>query len=67
LTVDEAAAALNVPVRFIRRLIAERRIAVVRLGRHVRLAEVDLEAFVTAGRTEANSWWMSARRPTRSA
>lgn len=53
LTVEEAADALNVTVRFIRRLVTERRIAVVRLGRHVRLAEEDLHAFVAASRSEA--------------
>jgi excisionase family DNA binding protein len=41
-TVEEAAKLLNVSVRFVRRLVAERRIAVVRLGRHVRLAQADL-------------------------
>lgn len=51
-TVEEAAKLLNVSVRFVRRLVAERRIAVVRLGRHVRLAQADLEAFVAAGREE---------------
>jgi excisionase family DNA binding protein len=53
LTVEEAASILNVSIRFIRRLVAERRIAVVRLGRHIRLARSDLEAFIAAGREEA--------------
>jgi excisionase family DNA binding protein len=53
LTVAEAAGYLSVSERFIRRLIHERRIPVVRLGRHVRLAGVDLEAFVAAGRQPA--------------
>jgi excisionase family DNA binding protein len=52
LTVQEAADFLNVSVRFVRRLIAEHRVAVVRLGRHVRLAKSDLEAFVTTSRQE---------------
>lgn len=55
LTVEEAADYLSVSVRFIRRIIHERRIPVVRLGRHVRLAEPDLEAFVAAGRQPAVS------------
>ena len=54
LTVDEAAAFLNVPVRFVRRIVCERRVPVVRLGRHVRLAVSDLEAFVVAGRSTAS-------------
>jgi len=52
LSVDEAAGFLNVPERFIRRIIHQRRIAVVRIGRYVRLAERDLEEFVAAGREE---------------
>ena len=39
--------------RFIRRLIAERRIAYTKIGRHVRIAESDLINYVTAGRVEA--------------
>lgn len=50
LTVDEAAEALNTTTRFVRRLIAERRICFHHVGRHVRIAENDLAAFVEAGR-----------------
>lgn len=56
LTVDEAAEWLGTAPRFVRRLIAERRIAFVRLGERkgcpVRIAESDLAAFVAAGRVE---------------
>lgn len=52
LTVAGAAAYLNTSVRFVRRLIAERRIAFHKVGSHVRIAVVDLEAFVQAGRVE---------------
>jgi excisionase family DNA binding protein len=55
LTVDQAAERLGTSVRFVRRLIAERRIAYVKLGRHVRIAVVDLEAFIVAGRVEDSS------------
>jgi excisionase family DNA binding protein len=50
LTVEQAADALNTTPRFVRRLIAERRICFHHVGRHVRIAERDLEAFVEAGR-----------------
>jgi excisionase family DNA binding protein len=50
LTVDEAAAYLATKPRFIRRLIAERRIPYVKLGAHVRLDTDDLDRFVDAGR-----------------
>jgi excisionase family DNA binding protein len=50
LTVEEAADQLGTSPRFIRRLIAERRIAYVKIGRHVRLALTDIEAFIARGR-----------------
>lgn len=52
LSVPEAALYLNTSVRFIRRLIAERRITFHKLGTHVRIALTDLDAFVAAGRVE---------------
>lgn len=52
LTVAQAAERLNTTERFVRRLVEERRIAFTRLGRHVRLAESDLDAFIAAGRVE---------------
>jgi excisionase family DNA binding protein len=55
LTVQEAADQLGTSVRFVRRLIAERRIAYVRVGRHVRIAEADLASFVAAGRVDASA------------
>jgi excisionase family DNA binding protein len=55
LTVDQAAERLGTSVRFVRRLIAERRIAYVKLGRHVRIAAKDLEAFIIAGRVEGGA------------
>jgi excisionase family DNA binding protein len=55
LTVEEAAQRLGTSVRFARRLIAERRIAFVKVGRHVRIDPADLEAFIAAGRVDANA------------
>lgn len=49
LTVDEAAERLNTTARFPRRLIEERRITFVRIGRNVRIPESELEAFIVAG------------------
>lgn len=48
-TVPEAAELLHTSVRFVRRLIAERRIEFVKVGRHIRISESALIAFVTAG------------------
>jgi excisionase family DNA binding protein len=53
LTVEEAAERMRTKPRFIRRLIAERRIAFVKLGRHVRIAEADIAAFIEVGRVDA--------------
>jgi excisionase family DNA binding protein len=55
LTLPEAAERLGTSVRFARRLVAERRIAFVKVGRHVRIDPADLEAFIAAGRVEANA------------
>jgi excisionase family DNA binding protein len=51
LTVDAAAERLSTSPRFIRRLIAERRIEFVKIGRHVRISESALSRFINAGRT----------------
>jgi excisionase family DNA binding protein len=50
LTVDEAAQRLNTKPRFIRRLIEERRIPFHKFGRHIRIAAVDLTAYVESSR-----------------
>jgi excisionase family DNA binding protein len=49
LTVAEAAQILRTSERFPRRLIAERRIAFTRVGRHVRIPESVLREFIAAG------------------
>jgi excisionase family DNA binding protein len=50
LTVEQAAERLGTSVRFVRRLVAERRIAYHKVGRHVRIAEHDLINYLAAGR-----------------
>ena len=52
LTVEAAAERLSTSPRFIRRLIAERRIEFVKVGRHVRVSEAALADFIDAGRVE---------------
>ncbi len=52
LTVEPAAERLSTSPRFIRRLIAERRIEFVKVGRHVRISETALAAFIEAGRVD---------------
>ncbi|MEW2553056.1 excisionase family DNA-binding protein [Streptomyces zhihengii] len=48
LTVGQAAELLGTTERFPRRLIAERRIVFVKVGRHVRIPERSLAEFVAA-------------------
>ena len=62
LTVDEAGAVLSTGPRFVRRLIAERRIEFVRVGRHVRIAESVLASFVDSGRVPVMAWPAPGRR-----
>ncbi|MGH3574767.1 MAG: excisionase family DNA-binding protein [Pseudonocardiaceae bacterium] len=62
LTVPEAAQYLNTTVRFVRRLIEERRVAFHRLGQHVRLTRTDLDSFIAAGRVEPAARSTKVRR-----
>ncbi|MGW4071848.1 excisionase family DNA-binding protein [Nocardia grenadensis] len=52
LSVAEAAIYLGTGVRFIRRLVAERRVVFYKVGGHVRFKLADLEAYAQAGRVE---------------
>lgn len=52
LTVAQVAELLGTTERFPRRLIAERRIRFVHVGRHVRIPESAVCEFVTAGTVE---------------
>ncbi len=50
LTVAQAGDYLGTGERFIRRLVTERRITYVKLGKYVRLQRSVLDAFIEAGR-----------------
>jgi excisionase family DNA binding protein len=52
LTIEAAAAHIGMSPRYVRRLIAERRILFYRLGRSVRIDPADLAAHVHSGRVE---------------
>ncbi len=52
LTVDQTGELLGTGRRFARRLIAERRIRFVKVGRHVRIPESAVIEFVTANTVE---------------
>ncbi len=60
LTVKEVAELLGTSERFPRRLIAERRIAYVKVGSHVRIRASVLAAFIDSGTVEP----VRRRRPS---
>lgn len=53
LTVEQVAARLGTSVRFVRRLRDERRLAFVKLGKHLRVDGADLEAYIASCREVA--------------
>lgn len=57
LNITEAAEHLGTPVRFIRRLVAERRIPFYKIGRYVRIDAADLDRFIQEGRIERKHDW----------
>ncbi|HEX5566841.1 MAG TPA: helix-turn-helix domain-containing protein [Streptomyces sp.] len=52
LSVDQVAELLGTSVRFPRRLVAERRITFIKAGRHVRIPESAVMAFIEANTVE---------------
>ena len=62
LTVAEAAEVLGTTERFPRRLIEQRRIRFVRVGRHVRIPESALVEFIEAGLVEPITTRKHSRR-----
>ncbi|MFJ2722444.1 excisionase family DNA-binding protein [Streptomyces sp. NPDC087437] len=52
LSVDQVAEILGTTVRFPRRLIEERRITYVKVGRHVRIPESVVREFISANTVE---------------
>ena len=51
LTVNQAAAALGISPRTLRRLLAEGQLAHVRVGRLVRVSPLDLDAYISMNRS----------------
>jgi excisionase family DNA binding protein len=62
LTVDQAAELLNTSASFPRRLIAERKIRFVRVGRCVRIPESALAEFIADGTVQPVTAWEHRRR-----
>jgi excisionase family DNA binding protein len=65
LSAEEAAEVMGMSASHVRRLVAERRIAFHKLGRSVRIARADIDAYVAASRVEPmteSDVWRSLRR-----
>jgi excisionase family DNA binding protein len=62
LTIEQAAERLGTSPRFVRRLVFERRIAYVKLGRYVRITTRDLDAFIAASRIDVGELPATARK-----
>ena len=52
INIEQAAVSLGVSVRFMRRLVNERRIPFHKVGRYVRFDRSDIDQFVLDGRVE---------------
>ena len=64
LTVDQTAERLNVSPAYVRRrLIFERRIPYVKIGRHIRIDEADLEELIDRGRVTPPGYKGSSGHP----
>jgi len=64
LTIEEAASRIKMSTRYVRRAVAERRIAFHRLGRSIRIDPADLAEFMNENRVEpmtAESVWRGLR------
>jgi excisionase family DNA binding protein len=62
LTPNEAADQLGTSIRFVRRLVAERRIPFFHIGKHVRFLSTDIEEFIASGRVDVVPMGRSVRR-----
>jgi excisionase family DNA binding protein len=63
LTPEEVADRLRTSPRFVRRLVAERRIAFTKVGKFVRIAASDVEAFLEVGRVEPGVSYVRSNIP----
>jgi excisionase family DNA binding protein len=51
--IDQAADYLNVSVRMIRRMVEEKRVAYIKIGKLIRIDKRDIDAYLAAQRIEA--------------
>ena len=55
LSIEQAAAYLNVEVRWMRRAVFERRLPYYKVGRYIRFRRADLEDFLVRGRVDPHA------------
>ena len=55
LSIEQAAAYLNVEVRWMRRAVFERRLPYYKVGRYIRFRREDLEEFLRRGRVDPDN------------
>ncbi len=65
LNIAQVAELLCTPERFVRRLVAERRIGFTKVGRYVRFTLADVEQFTNAGRVDPIDPWATYRNTHR--
>jgi len=65
LTIDEAAAYLNVPARWVADAVRQRKIRCTRLGKHVRFRIEHLEELIIAGEQPVNTEVIPIQRDRR--
>jgi excisionase family DNA binding protein len=53
MTVTDVAELLQVPERYVYRIVQERRITYSRIGKYLRFRRADVDAYLTAARREA--------------
>ncbi|MHB1854853.1 MAG: helix-turn-helix domain-containing protein [Acidimicrobiales bacterium] len=62
LSIEQAAAFLNVEVRWMRRAVSERRLPYYKVGHNVRFRQQDLEEFLAGGRIEPRAQGLRPRQ-----
>jgi excisionase family DNA binding protein len=62
LTPIQVADQLGTSIRFVRRLVAERRIPFFHIGKHLRFLSTDVEKFIAAGRVDVIAMNTASRR-----
>lgn len=65
LSVEDVAVELGTTVRFVRRLVQERRIRFHKIGKYVRIAADDLAVFIADGRVDPDVLQPAALHPVR--